>query len=80
MRAPRPFPRPWMVIDIPGGFRVQDANRRALAYIYFHPGSDGREDLFLTEPEARQLADHFAHSPDNIAGLADSVKNSTDLK
>jgi hypothetical protein len=78
MRAPRPFPPPWTVIDIPGGFRVQDANHRALAYIYFHPGSEGREDEFLTELEAQQLADHFARSRDNAPGLSDSDQNPTE--
>ena len=78
MRAPRAFPRPWTVIDIPGGFRVEDANRRALAYVYFYPGSHGREDEFLTELEAQQLAHHFARSRDNAAGLSDSDQNPTD--
>jgi hypothetical protein len=41
MRASRSFPPPWKVVEIPGGFRVQDANSRALAYVYFHPGSEG---------------------------------------
>jgi hypothetical protein len=28
------------VVEIPGGFRVQEANSQALAYVYFHQGSD----------------------------------------
>jgi len=78
MSASRLFPRPWKVVEIPGGFRVQDANSRALAYVYFHPGSDGREDEFLTYLEALGLADQIARSPDcNTAGLADSDQNPT---
>ena len=71
MRASRIFPPPWKVVEIPGGFRVQDANSRALAYVYFHPGSDGREDEFLTYLEALGIADQIARAPDRI-GHADS--------
>jgi hypothetical protein len=49
-----------------------------IAYVYFRPGSDGREDEFLTELEPQQLADHFAHSRDNTPGLAESDQNPTD--
>jgi len=73
--ASRLFPRPWKVIEIPGGFRVQDANSRALAYVYFYPGSDGREDEFLTYIEALGIADQIARSPDR--GTADSAHNPT---
>jgi hypothetical protein len=81
MRAPRSFPPPWKVVEIPGGFRVQDANSRALAYVYFYPGSDSREDEFLTYLEALGVADQIARSPDrSIAGLADSDQNPTALE
>jgi hypothetical protein len=30
----RRFPPPWQVEQIPGGFKVLDANRQALAYVY----------------------------------------------
>ena len=63
LRAPRSFPSPWTVVQIPGGFRVQDANRRALAYVYYHLESTGREDEFLTLLEAQRLASHIAESP-----------------
>ena len=36
LTAPRTFPAPWSAVEIPGGFRVEDANRRPLAYIYGH--------------------------------------------
>jgi hypothetical protein len=78
MSASRLFLRPWKVVEIPGGFRVQDAYSRALAYVYFHPESDGREDEFLTYLEALGLADQIARSPDrSTAGLADSDQNPT---
>ena len=31
---PRRFPPPWTVEQIPGGYKVKDANGRALAYVY----------------------------------------------
>jgi hypothetical protein len=63
-RSSRLFPPPWKVVEIPGGFRVQDANSRALAYVYFYLGSDGGEDEFLTYSEALGIADQIARAPD----------------
>jgi hypothetical protein len=31
---PRRFPPPWIVEQIPGGFKVVDANGQSLAYVY----------------------------------------------
>jgi hypothetical protein len=81
MRTPRAFPPPWKVVEIPGGFRVQDANSRALAYVYFYGGSDSLEDEFLTYLEALGVADQIARSLDSsAAGLADSDQNPTVLE
>jgi hypothetical protein len=30
----RRFPPPWAVEQIPGGYKVKDANEQALAYVY----------------------------------------------
>jgi hypothetical protein len=61
MPVPHTFPAPWSVVEIPGGFRVQDANRQPLAYFY---GSDdpnaARQADVLTLDEARRLAENFA--------------------
>jgi hypothetical protein len=75
MGAPRSFPPPWNVIEIQGGFRVQDANGRALSYVYFYPGSDSREDECLTYIEALGVADQIARPADSTAGLADRDQN-----
>jgi hypothetical protein len=32
----RRFPRPWTVEAIVGGFKVVDANKQAIAYMYNH--------------------------------------------
>jgi hypothetical protein len=34
MLAARSFPRPWSVVEIPGGFRVDDASGKRLGYFY----------------------------------------------
>jgi hypothetical protein len=35
MLAARSFPRPWCVVEIPGGFRADDASGKRLGYFYF---------------------------------------------
>jgi hypothetical protein len=57
MPAPRTIPAPWCVVEIPGGFRVEDANRRPLAYFYGH---DNANADVLTLDEARRMAENFA--------------------
>jgi len=66
MLAPR-FPAPWSVLEIPGGFRVQDANRRPLAYFYGSedPSARHRADV-LTLDEARRMAESFAGLSDQL--------------
>jgi hypothetical protein len=66
MLAPRSFPRPWSVIEIPGGFRVDDANGKRLGYFCswddanaVHPPDD-----VLTADEARRVAEEFAKLPE----------------
>ena len=56
---------PWTVVEIPGGFRVDDADGKALAYCY---GLEPRElpaagHLRLTKEEARRLASNIAKLP-----------------
>jgi hypothetical protein len=60
MLAPR-FPAPWSVLEIPGGFRVQDANRRPLAYFYGSEDPNARRQAdVLTLDDARRMAEKFA--------------------
>jgi hypothetical protein len=60
MLAPR-FPAPWSVLEIPGGFRVQDANRRPLAYFYGSEDPNARHQAdVLTLDDARRMAEKFA--------------------
>ena len=55
----KPFPSPWRVEHIPGGFVVRDAERKPIAYVYgqenrrpFEEGSSSP----LTMDEAREMA------------------------
>jgi hypothetical protein len=66
MQNPR-FPEPWSAVEIPGGFRVQDADRRPLAYFYGSddPSARHQADL-LTLDEARRIAQNFAGLPDQL--------------
>ena len=57
----RRFPPPWTVEQIPGGYKVKDANGQSLAYVY---GRETRADAdiakVLTMDEARRIASNIA--------------------
>ena len=58
------FPAPWTVEAMPYGFRVIDANRQSLAYVY-SPGNPNEVQMAkaLTEGEARSIAANIAKLP-----------------
>jgi hypothetical protein len=58
----RRFPAPWTVERIKGGYKVLDANRQSLAYVYCREG-DHLEAKVLTEDEARRIASNIAKLP-----------------
>ena len=59
------FPPPWSVKRIRGGFKVLDANRQSLAYVYSREtkGAAGIAGV-LTEDEARRIASNIAKIPE----------------
>ena len=65
MTKPRKMPAPWTVETIPGGFRVNDADGKGLAYVYGLPDrylpAAGYERLSLDE--ARRVAANIAKLP-----------------
>lgn len=68
-RMTRRFPAPWTVEEIPGGFRVLDANGVSVAWVYawddLHKHTDGLQ--WLTTDEARRIAIGIARLPEFIA-------------
>ena len=60
----RRFPPPWTVEQIPGGYKVKDADGQSLAYVY---GRETKADAdianVLTMDEARRVASNIAKLP-----------------
>ena len=60
----RCFPPPWSVEQIPGGYKVLDANGQPLAYVY---GRETKADAeiakMLTMDEARRIASNIVKLP-----------------
>ena len=60
----RRFPPPWTVEEIPGGYKVIDANGQALAYVYARETErDVQIANVLTMDEARRIATNIAKLP-----------------
>ncbi len=62
---PRRFPAPWTVTEMPGGFRVTDANGVTVAYVYARDDLVGstRGNSWLTTEEAWRIARGIAKLP-----------------
>jgi hypothetical protein len=60
----RRFPAPWTVEAIDAGFKVKDANRQSLAYVYGYSNPrDAGVAKALTLDEARRIAANIAKLP-----------------
>ena len=65
---PRHFPPPWTVEQIPGGYKVKDANGQALAYVYARETrADADIAKVLTMDEARRIASNIAKATGGTA-------------
>ena len=60
------MPAPWTVVEIPGGFRVDDADGKALAYCYGLPPEKlpAAGEARLSLDEARRVASNIAKLPE----------------
>jgi hypothetical protein len=60
----RRFPPPWTVEQIPGGYKVLDANSPPLAYVYGRETPANADTAHvLTMDEARRIASNIANLP-----------------
>ena len=67
----RRFPAPWGVRQIPGGYVVEDATGRAVAYVYAAEGARlSAMPHALTWDEARRIAAGVAKLPELLAKRA----------
>lgn len=63
--ARRRFNPPWQVEQIPGGFKVLDANGQSLVYVYARETQAQADTAkVLTMDEARRIAANVAKLPD----------------
>ena len=70
---PRRFPPPWTVEQIPGGYKVKDANGQALAYVYARETqADADIANVLTMDEARRIANNIAKLPALLGATKES--------
>ncbi len=61
MSKPKKMPAPWIVERIPGGYRVDDAGRKAMAYV---------DDL---EPKELPAAGHLGLAKDKARRVASNI-------
>ena len=68
-QSTRRFPPPWTVEQIPGGYKVKDANGQSLAYVY---GRETRADADIAHV-ARRIASNIAKLPAYLAANPDAA-------
>ena len=68
MTPPGRFPPPWRVVELPGGYAVEDANGQWLCTFYGRAETNVAQQAGdLTLDEARWLATNFARLPELLS-------------
>ena len=67
----RRFPPPWTVEQIPGGYKVIDANGQSLAYVYGRETKADADIAHVLTNEARRIASNLAKLPHYLAANPD---------
>jgi hypothetical protein len=69
MTPPRRFPPPWRVVEMPGGYAVEDADGQQLCTFYGSRAAPdvARQAQTLTMDEARRMAANFARLPELLS-------------
>jgi hypothetical protein len=69
MTPPRRFPPPWRVVEMPGGYAVEDATGQQLVVFYGSRAAPdvARQAQALTMDEARRMAANFARLPELLS-------------
>jgi hypothetical protein len=70
MTSPRRFPPPWRVVEMSGGYAVEDADGQQLGMFYGSRATPdvARQAQTLTMDEARRMAIDFAKLPKLLIG------------
>jgi hypothetical protein len=74
--CPRRFPPPWTVEQIPGVYKVRDANSQSLGYV---SGRETRADAdianILSVDEARRIASNISKLPSFLIANSDGAEH-----
>jgi hypothetical protein len=70
------FPPPWRVVELPGGYAVEDANGQWLCTFYGRAEPNVAQQAGdLTLDEARQLAANFARLPELLSAAKEAGRD-----
>lgn len=62
--APRPFVKPWRIVEHDESFEVQDAAERTLSFVYFSDDPNRRNFMRrLSKDDARRMAEQILRLP-----------------